>query len=237
MALDYSTLTDAELEAIANDDYSKLSDATLKAISDDSPAPPEPGMMQKAGQAVMDYAVKPVAGAVGTGIDLAAQGYNAIPGHDILAGIGLYKAAPHLANKAGAVYEGTKQGAKIMYDMAKGAATGPVMPGTPANPAAVYAGQGAAPAPAAQQPGLVQRAMDISAKMRELAAQKAMQFGTSGAAVPAAVGVGGAAATGLAGGQMRAMTPEQRKKFYDNPMLGAMGGDAALGAAIMNRGE
>jgi hypothetical protein len=33
MALDYSKLSDAELEAIANDDYSKLSDATLQAIS------------------------------------------------------------------------------------------------------------------------------------------------------------------------------------------------------------
>jgi hypothetical protein len=33
MALDYSKLSDAELEAIANDDYSKLSDATLQAMS------------------------------------------------------------------------------------------------------------------------------------------------------------------------------------------------------------
>jgi len=51
------------------------------------------------------------------------------------------------------------------------------------------------------------------------------------------VGLGGAAATGIAGGQMAAMTPEQRKAYYDNMMLGAMGGDASLAAAIMNRGQ
>ena len=39
MALDYSKLTEAELEAIANDDYSKLSDATLKALSADTGPP------------------------------------------------------------------------------------------------------------------------------------------------------------------------------------------------------
>jgi len=42
MALDYSKLSDAELEAIANDDYSKLSDATLQAIS--SEAQPSSGI-------------------------------------------------------------------------------------------------------------------------------------------------------------------------------------------------
>lgn len=43
MALDYSTLSDQELDAIANDDYSKLSDATLQAIAGvEAPASPEP---------------------------------------------------------------------------------------------------------------------------------------------------------------------------------------------------
>jgi len=58
-----------------------------------------------------------------------------------------------------------------------------------------------------------------------------------GLGVPGAVAAGGLAATGLAGGQMAAMTPEQRKAYYDNMMLGAMGGDAALAAAIMNGGQ
>lgn len=55
-------------------------------------------------------------------------------------------------------------------------------------------------------------------------------------AVPGAVMAGGATATGTAANQMAAMAPEQREQFYSNPMLGAMGGDAALAAAIMNAG-
>jgi hypothetical protein len=39
MALDYSKLSEAELEAIANDDYSKLSNATLEAISSEGTDP------------------------------------------------------------------------------------------------------------------------------------------------------------------------------------------------------
>ena len=42
MALDYSKLSDEELEAIANDDYSKLSDKTLQAISNDPGAKQAP---------------------------------------------------------------------------------------------------------------------------------------------------------------------------------------------------
>jgi hypothetical protein len=38
MSLDYSKLTDEELDAIANDDYSRLSDATLQALSQDPTA-------------------------------------------------------------------------------------------------------------------------------------------------------------------------------------------------------
>jgi hypothetical protein len=161
-------------------------------------------------------------------------------------------AAANAAVPAAIGYGVAKYGGRAM-DLARnvmqgGGASATSIPTTaPVNPAAInlganpavspsYAAPAAQPA-APQQPGVIQRAMDITTKMRELAAQRAMQFGASGAAVPAAVGMGGAAATGLAGGQMRAMTPEQRKKFYDNPMLGAMGGDAALGAAIMNRGE
>lgn len=42
MALDYSKLTDEELEAIANDDYSKLSDRTLRQLSRDPAAQQAP---------------------------------------------------------------------------------------------------------------------------------------------------------------------------------------------------
>jgi hypothetical protein len=39
MALDYSKLSDDELEAIANDDYSKLSNSTLEAMASEGPKP------------------------------------------------------------------------------------------------------------------------------------------------------------------------------------------------------
>jgi len=42
MALDYSKLSDDELDAIANDDYSRLSDATLQAIANEPQAKPAP---------------------------------------------------------------------------------------------------------------------------------------------------------------------------------------------------
>jgi hypothetical protein len=44
MALDYSKLTDEELEAIANNDYAKLSDTTLQMLANESPpvATPNP---------------------------------------------------------------------------------------------------------------------------------------------------------------------------------------------------
>ena len=85
MALDYSTLSDQELEAIANDDYSKLSDSTLQALATEDVTPkstvPEPGNvmpqfyptgagvnMPNVGRAVQTAGkiVKPAASAVGS---------------------------------------------------------------------------------------------------------------------------------------------------------------------------
>lgn len=118
-----------------------------------------------------------------------------------------------LAGKA-LVFDPIKRG---VTDMVKSAfAPGPVAP------------QGA-PAPQAQQ--------SMTNKIRQIAAQRIAGFGASPAAVPAGVALGGAAATGVAGGQMAAMTPEQRKAYYDSMMMGAMSGDAGLAAAIMNRGQ
>lgn len=76
---------------------------------------------------------------------------------------------------------------------------------------------------------------NLQNQVRQQAAKRIIGMGAG--AVPGAVALGGAAATGLAGGQMAAMTPEQRRALYENEMLGAMGGDAALAAAIMNRGQ
>lgn len=76
---------------------------------------------------------------------------------------------------------------------------------------------------------------NLQNQVRQQAAKRIIGMGAT--AVPTAVGLGGAAATGFAGGQVASMTPEQRKEYYDNMMLGAMGGDTALAAAIMNRGQ
>ena len=46
MALDYTRLSDAELDALSRDDYSQLSDATLKALSAESAPAPAVGIGQ-----------------------------------------------------------------------------------------------------------------------------------------------------------------------------------------------
>lgn len=59
MALDYSKLSDNDLEALTNEDYSKLSDETLKALAEDNTGPhvPEEGTQ----------GTSPVGAAVGAG--------------------------------------------------------------------------------------------------------------------------------------------------------------------------
>ena len=63
---------------------------------------------------------------------------------------------------------------------------------------------------------------------------KAMSNVARASTVPLAVGEGGAAATTFASGVTGAMSPEQRRNMYSNPMLGAMSGDTSLAAAIQN---
>jgi len=94
MALDYSKLSDAELEAITNNDYSKLSDVTLTAIaSEPDPTKKEkepevmavpagfiggPTGMKELGQAVYKSA-QPFVSAVGEGLTKTAQVYKNNP--------------------------------------------------------------------------------------------------------------------------------------------------------------
>jgi hypothetical protein len=61
-----------------------------------------------------------------------------------------------------------------------------------------------------------------------------MAMGTGAMTAVPAVGTG---ATIKAGADMTRMTPEQRRGFYSNPMMGAMSPDSALAAAIMNAGQ
>ena len=81
------------------------------------------------------------------------------------------------------------------------------------------------------------RNVPVMDKASQIVRQLALDKLLKGAGAPAAVAAGGAAATGLAARQMGAMTPEQRRQFYESPMMGAMSGDAGLAAAIMNRGQ
>lgn len=53
-------------------------------------------------------------------------------------------------------------------------------------------------------------------------------------AVPATVGLQGAELAYMSAEDLAKMTPEQREAYYKNPMVGALGGDASLAAAIMN---
>jgi hypothetical protein len=75
MALDYSKLTDEELDAIARDDYSKLSDKTLRAISSDSaakkPAPKTETAAQTFGRSAASLADTALNAITGT-LDVAA---------------------------------------------------------------------------------------------------------------------------------------------------------------------
>jgi len=154
--MDYSKLTDAELEAIANNDYSKLSDATLQALSDENPPQEPPGMMAKAGQVA--------GGVVGTAADLAQAAYGAVPYKELLIPYAGYKALPH-------VWEGTKRGAQMMGNFMGGATTAPG-PVSAIPPGATSSPSWTAPAQPAQQPSQISQAQNI---VRKLALDKLLK--------------------------------------------------------------
>jgi hypothetical protein len=146
-----------------------------------------------------------------------------------LAGAGAVGAGAALAGKA-LILDPIRQGISAM--MKPSPVAGPVAPSPQPAPRPMPQ-----TAPVAQASAQQTSRQAMADKVRQIAAQRIAGFGASGAAVPAAVAAGGAAATGIAGGQMAAMTPEQRKAYYDSMMMGAMSGDAGLAAAIMNRGQ
>ena len=197
--------------------------------------PVAPGMLDQAGNFVTQTAL-PVAFGVGkAGFDLAAAhpaiaagaasmlpnsvlskipgGQKLVAGKEFFSNLG--NAAQAYAQKESRLQNRPGFGGPAGSPTNPIGATGPVAP------------QGA-PQPAQQS---------MANKIRQIAAQRIAGFGASGAAVPAGVALGGAAATGIAGGQLAAMTPEQRKAYYDSMMMGAMSGDAGLAAAIMNQGQ
>ena len=86
-----------------------------------------------------------------------------------------------------------------------------------------------------QTPGLVQRGMDMASKMRQIAAQRVIAPAAAAAApaaVPAAVAAGGAGLTAYAANLLSKLSPEQRQQ-----LMGDVGSDTGLAAAIMNRGQ
>jgi hypothetical protein len=98
-------------------------------------------------------------------------------------------------------------------------------PGTPTNPI------GAQPAPAAapaQQPSMIQRGMDTASRMRQLAAQRVVGFGASGAAVPAAVAAVPGAMMYDAYKNYQTQTPEQRKQSAMEALSGQGMGQAGI---------
>jgi hypothetical protein len=127
MALDYSKLSDEELQAIQDQDYSKLSDETLKQISEDpsmnqtaNPAPSEP---PSTAENVRNAAV-------GAGAALYGAGQSALhtPGGQVLAGLGAYKAAPSAYQYAKNVAKSVPQAARTMGNFMSGAGQGVVPP-------------------------------------------------------------------------------------------------------------
>ena len=77
----------------------------------------------------------------------------------------------------------------------------------------------------------MQQGMQYAARMREMAAQRVMQA-TPAAGVPAAVGAVGAGLSAGAANILSKLTPEQRAQ-----LMGDIGSDTGLAAAIMNRGQ
>jgi len=106
-----------------------------------------------------------------------------------------------------------------------GGAYGRTPVGTPGSPI------GAQPMPAqpmAQQPGIIQRGMDVASRMRNVAAQRVIGFGASGAAVPAAVAAIPGAMMMDAYGNYKQQTPEERKQSAMDALSGQGMGQAGI---------
>lgn len=105
----------------------------------------------------------------------------------------------------------------------------PYQPNLPAVP-------NTAPSTLVNNPNVIDvKAREIPDKIQK--ATRAARPAAGAALVPAAVAAGGATLSNVAANQVAAMTPQQRQQFYDDPMIGAMSGDAGFAAAIMNQAE
>lgn len=249
---DYSKLSDQAKEMFkATPEPVTATSAPASTMPQPIPAqtgPVAPDLSTLAGNAagaVVDYGIAPAVGAAQTAANMAAA-------HPALAGAAGYAAASKIApgltgwgaaknianaginqwqtNNLTKLGEQIRIGKRFGQDMS---ALENIFNQQTQAQAQKMAAQQTAQQTAASQPSMMQRGMDMASKMRNVAAQRVV--GT--AVVPGAVAAGGYKAAQTATNQMAAMTPEQRRAFYDNQMLGAMSGDAGLAAAIMNRGQ
>lgn len=201
MAIDYSQLSDEELDAIAAGDYSRLSDATLQKLAgqpapaaaaptQQPPQPPAPG--------VADYAEL-----AGLGVGIPATGYGAYKyyqNHPALQ-IGK-KIAPRigqaLINYGQAAAAPATSGPVVdLRSQMTSRAPGPVAPQTMPAPTPQ-------PAPQAAQPSILDKTTQM---VRQLAASKVMQ--------------GAARVAGAAGA---ALTPSNVGQNYPFPTSGPLRG-------------
>ncbi len=179
----------------------------------------------------------PVAQATATG-EPPAPTTTVTPPGSVMPGIataGLAAAGAALPFAAG--YGVAKYGGRamdVMKNLAGGGAAVPVNPVPPANPSAINlpnttaSPSYTAPAPQPQQPGVIQKGMEIAAKMREIAADKVMQgaraaapvaqqaAGMARAAAPAAMGLG---ALTFSGGLNRGEDEELRRRRAMPPTI------------------
>ena len=200
MALDYSKLSDEELQAIAAGDYSRLSDATLQQLaSETAPVAAAPNQSYVS-QAEADRNEMLGLGALGAG----AAGAGALA----------YKFAPQAIDLA-KKYSPTGRLASKVIDVAKTAMATPAQAAPAVSPILDAQGRpmtrpvapAPAPAPAAppQQPSVMDKASQI---VRQLAANRAVQ---------GAAKFGGALAVGLG-------TPGNVGQDYPFPQSGPLRG-------------
>lgn len=128
MALDYSKLSDEELQAIQNNDYSKLSDETLAEIMNDPSMQSSPEVAPKVEpEGAIGNAMNAAAGAAA---GLYGAGSHALhtPAGQVAALFGGYKAMPYAAKLPGQIAEGVPKAYHSVKDFVSGAGKGVIPP-------------------------------------------------------------------------------------------------------------
>jgi hypothetical protein len=215
MNLDYSTLSDEELEAIANNDYSKLSDATLQAIAQQPPAKEPAAPTTPTESPFTTFAAKAV-NAIGFGLpeylektfqpERAAQSQQIISANPQAARYGeMFGDVAALAIPAGAgLYKGAQLGGQAINALARRVAP-EMATGSVGQLASLYGrAQGAATGGVmgaqlgAAVPGIIQGKPEQSVAAASLVNQYANMIpgtsplgGVTGNIVPAVVGGAG----------------------------------------------